>query len=261
MQNIVASEEFKQRETHAAAVIKTGRRYTLSIARNEQEIEECLRLRYRVFAGEMNARLETPHCGLDWDKFDQHCQHLMVRESQQGMVVATTRLLTCDDRENIGYFYAETEFDLDAILKMPGRIMEVGRTCIHHDYRNGATLATLWQGLAQLSSQHDIDYLIGCASIPFSSGDDYLASVMHQLREQAFSPEHLRVTPLIPLRGLETAKISDKVNLPSLLKAYLRAGAKICGEAYWDAAFNVADAFILVETKNLSARYSRHFHF
>jgi len=260
LQNAIATE-LEQAHHHTVTPVKPNRRYVVSVATTEDEIESCLRLRYRVFAGEMNAQLNTQQQGLDKDRFDDHCLHLMVREQQSGSVVATTRLLTCDNREAIGYFYAETEFDLQAILALPGRFMEVGRTCIHPDYRNGASLATLWQGLAQLTIEHEIDYLIGCASIPFSMGDDYLATVMHQLREQAFSPKHLRVTPRIPLRGLAAARILEQAEIPSLLKAYLRIGALICGEAYWDAAFNVADAFILVETKKLTKRYARHFHF
>ena len=236
---------------------KPKNQYVVSIAKNDADIEECLRLRYQVFAGEMNAQLGSS--GLDKDRFDDHCQHLMVREENSGKIVATTRLLTSDDREGIGFFYSETEFDADAILNLPGRFMEIGRTCIHPDYRNGATLGTLWQGLGKVTLEQDIDYLIGCASIPFSQGDDYMATVMQQLRNQAFSPENLRAVPRIPVRGLENAKLLDKVAMPPLLKGYLRVGAKICGEPYWDAAFNVADVFILVETGNLNARYSRHF--
>lgn len=236
---------------------KPKNRYAVSIARHESDIEACLRLRYQVFAGEMNAQLGSS--GLDKDRFDDHCQHLMVREENSGKVVATTRLLTSDDREGIGFFYSETEFDIDAILDLPGRFMEIGRTCIHPDYRNGATLGTLWQGLGQVTLEQDIDYLIGCPSIPFSGGDDYMATVMHQLRKQAYSADNLRVFPRIPVSGLAEAKILDKVSLPPLLKGYLRVGAKICGEPYWDAAFNVADVFILVDTRDLNARYSRHF--
>ena len=239
------------------AFVKPNNRYVVSIAKNDVDIEECLRLRFQVFSGEMNAQLGTS--GLDKDRFDDYCQHLMVREENSGKIVATTRMLTSDDREGIGFFYSETEFDAEAILNLPGRFMEIGRTCIHPDYRNGATLGTLWQGLGQVTLEQDIDYLIGCASIPFSQGDDYMATVMQKLRNQAYSPENLRAIPRIPVRGLEGAKILDKVALPPLLKGYLRVGAKICGEPYWDAAFNVADVFILVETDNLNARYSRHF--
>ncbi|MBD3669704.1 MAG: GNAT family N-acetyltransferase [Gammaproteobacteria bacterium] len=232
-------------------------RYTVSLAKHPQDIEECLRLRYEVFAGEMNAQLGDS--GLDKDRFDDHCQHLMVREQNSGHIVATTRLLTSDDRDGIGFFYSETEFDIESILALPGRFMEIGRTCIHPEYRNGATLGILWQGLAAVTREQEIDYLIGCASIPFSHGDDYMASVMKQLRTRAFSPDNLRAIPRIPVRGMEEAEIHDKVALPPLLKGYLRVGARICGEPFWDAAFNVADVFVLVATEQLNARYSRHF--
>lgn len=232
--------------------------FAVSLASTDAEVDQCLRLRYNIFADEMGATLHCTCPGIDQDRFDPFCRHLMVRDTETGQIIATTRLLMSRDASKLGMFYSETEFNLARILTLPGRFMEVGRTCIHHDYRRGAALAMLWNGIAQVTVLNRIDYLIGCASIPLNRGDTYVASILEHLRTHHWAPEELRVTPLIPFNAGDGAT-SSSVILPPLLKGYLRLGAVVCGEFYWDAAFNVADAFILVDRDQLARRYVRHF--
>lgn len=235
-----------------------SKRFSVRLAENNLEIEQCLRLRYQVFAQEMGARLSSNDDGLDRDRFDEFCKHLVVFDNNSGKVIATTRLLVSEDAKASGYFYSETEFNLELILSQPGRFLEVGRTCIDPDSRKGAVLAILWQGIADVVLREKVDFLIGCASISLSHGDAYINSVMHILRKKHFSPNDRRVNPLVPLR-LEKQLADEGVSLPSLLKGYLRQGAMICGEPYWDAEFNVADVFVLLPCEKMSSRYQRHF--
>lgn len=236
----------------------SSRRFSVMLAENKDEIEQCLRLRYRVFAQEMGARLSSNDEGIDKDRFDEFCKHLMVFDTSTGEVIATTRLLVSEDAKNSGFFYSETEFDLELILSQPGNFMEVGRTCIDPDYRKGSVLAILWQGIAEAVVKHKTDFLIGCASISLSHGDTYINSIMHKLRKDHFSPNDRRVRPLIPL-GIERTIVDENISVPTLLKGYLRQGAMICGEPHWDAEFNVADVFVLLPCEQMSQRYQRHF--
>ena len=233
-------------------------RFSVRLAENSQEIEQCLSLRYRVFAQEMGARLSSNDKGVDKDRFDEFCKHLMVFDNDSGKVIATTRLLVSEDAKKSGYFYSETEFDLELVLKQPGRFMEVGRTCIDPRSRKGSVLAILWQGIAEVIVKHKVDYLIGCASISLREGDAYMNSVMHTLRKKYFSPNDLRVRPLIPLH-IPQQNFEVEVAVPTLLKGYLRQGAMICGEPHWDAEFNVADVFVLLPCEKISDNYQRHF--
>lgn len=235
-----------------------SKRFSVRLAENTQEIEQCLRLRYRVFAQEMGARLSSNNNGLDQDRFDEFCKHLMVFDNLSGKVIATTRLLVSEDAETSGYFYSETEFNLELILSQQGRFLEVGRTCIDSDSRKGAVLAILWQGIADVVVKQKVDFLIGCASISLSHGDTYINSVMHILRKKYFSPNNLRASPLVALRT-DRQLVDESISLPILLKGYLRQGAMICGEPHWDAEFNVADVFVLLPCEKMSSRYRRHF--
>ncbi len=244
------------RKLHRA---KPGDKYSVFVANDQQTKQACYRLRYDVFSNEMGADVRGQEEGLDKDRFDDHCLHLVVYDNQTNDLIATTRLLDNDGRQKTGMFYSESEFDLGNIIDSDAKFMEVGRTCIHPDYRRGAALAMLWQGIARLVVDKKIDYLIGCASIPLANGDKYINAVMQHIYRSHYTPESLRVRPLVPLRLNENCPQPDDVILPTLLKGYLRQGALICGEPYWDAAFGVADVFVLLECGQITSRYSKHF--
>ncbi|MEJ2361915.1 MAG: GNAT family N-acyltransferase [Gammaproteobacteria bacterium] len=234
-------------------------RFSVFLADSHFQRHQCYKLRYDVFANEMGAEVRGTEPGIDKDRFDDACHHLAVYDNYTNELIATTRLLDNEGRARVGIFYSETEFDLSNILSDGCRFMEVGRTCIHPEYRRGSALAMLWQGIARLVVEDHIDYLIGCASIPMSAGDKYLSTLMTHIRARHYAPESLRVRPLVPLRLEQQDPMPDDIIPPTLLKAYLRQGAMICGEPYWDAAFGVADVFVLLDCDQISSRYVKRF--
>lgn len=238
---------------------RPARRLTVGLASTPAEIREAQALRYRVFADEMGARLHTPVQGLDIDRFDQHCRHLLVRESSSNTVIACTRILTADSARHLGGFYSATEFDLGIIPELPGRIIEIGRTCVADGYRQGGAIATLWSGLARFITQHQVDYLFGCASIPLDADGYQSEGIMQQLRRKAMASEHIRVRPRTPVPRPCMAENILTAPMPPLLKAYVRLGARACGEPCRDADFKVADVLMLLSIQELDPSYSRHF--
>lgn len=243
----------------AAAASSTRRRpFFVSLAHSHEDVMECQRLRYRVFARELGARIQCRVPGLDRDRFDAYCHHVMVRNQATDELVATTRLLLDQDAMDAGMFYSETEFDLTPLLHLDGRFMEVGRTCIHPAHRKGLVLAMVWHGIARMIDLHRIDYLIGCASIPLANGPAYLAAVMERLRADHFATPEMRLQPRKPLPRLEAAG-GYSASMPTLLKGYLRQGAVICGEPHHDAEFDVADVLVLLDRDRIARRYRRHF--
>jgi putative hemolysin len=131
---------------------------------------------------------------------------------------------------------------------------------VHPDYRNGAVIALLWSGLARYMLMHRYDYLMGCASIPLRAGTHEAHAIFQQLRRDYLSDDTLRVQPRQPLPQLGlTDRDEQRATIPLLLKAYLRVGARICGEPAWDREFNVADLFLLLRADDIAGRYARHF--
>jgi putative hemolysin len=231
----------------------------VELAAGPQDVRAAQALRYRVFGAELGAKLKGADQGLDTDAFDDVCQHLLVREVHRGRVVGCTRLLTDTNARRIGGFYSQGEFDLGGLLDLPGRLLEIGRTCIDPDHRQGAAIAVLWSGLAGFMHLHRCDYLFGCASIPLGSGDVQAAAIMNRIRRQAMTPPNLRVTPRIPLLHTPTADAVLDAPLPPLLKAYLRLGARAAGEPCRDLDFGVADVLVLLQVADLNPTYARHF--
>ena len=233
-------------------------RLTLSMARAKTEIEEAQRLRYEVFAEEMGARLASAHEGIDRDIFDSYCDHLLVRDNSDNKVIGTYRILPPDWALAIGSYYSETEFDLTRLAHLRDRMVEIGRSCVHADYRDGATITRLWSGLADYVCRYKHEYLIGCASISMSDGGHYAASVYHKVHKLYAAPAEYRVFPRYPL-PLEALDRTLDVGIPPLIKGYLRLGAYVCGEPAWDPDFNTADLFIMLPMSRLNKKYAKHF--
>lgn len=236
----------------------THSKLSLGMARTATEVEEAQRLRYKVFAEEMGARLSSAAEGLDRDIFDRYCEHLLVRDNDSNKVIGTYRILPPDQARTIGGYYSETEFDLSRLLHLRGQMVEVGRSCVHMDYRDGATITQLWSGLADYMRKHGHEYLIGCASISMSDGGHCAASVYNKIHKLYAAPAEYRVFPRCPL-PLEALNQTLDVTIPPLIKGYLRLGAYIGGEPAWDPDFNTADLFILLPLSRLNKKYARHF--
>ena len=234
-------------------------RFVAGFATTPEQIAETQALRYRIFAGEMGADIDGGEAGLDVDQYDPYCQHLTVRETATGRLVACTRILTDDKAHRAGGFYSAGEFDLKMIDSLPGRVMEVGRTCVDAEFRNGAVIAVLWQALAEFIIRNGFDYLFGCASIGLEDGGANAHAILNQIQQKYMAEPWQHVRPLITL-PVADARPSDKApRLPPLLKAYFSLGAKACGEPYWDREFNCADVFVLLNVTDLHPRYARHF--
>lgn len=231
-------------------------------ARHQDEVREAQRLRYRVFAAEMGARLATTIAGHDADLFDDYCEHLLVRQATTQEVIGTYRVLTPAQAARAGSFYSDTEFDLTRLRDLRSRMVELGRSCVHPDHRHGGVIIALWAALAEFMARNRLDIMIGCASIPMLHNGvvrgDAAASIWRQLRDQHLAPIEYQVHPRVPL-PLERLDDSLAVEPPALIRGYLRLGAKVLGPPAWDPDFNTADLPMLMRIADLPARFRKQF--
>ncbi len=230
----------------------------LSMASTPEELREVQRLRYKVFIETLGLTSLMREDGLDSDEFDEHCDHLIVRDSASLKVVGTYRLLSAARARKLGRVYSEGEFDLGRLNHLRGRMVEAGRACIHPDYRGGSVIMLLWSGLAEYMRSENCDYLIGCASISLADGGHNAVAVYQQLAASYMAPSEYRVTPHLPF-PFSKLEAAQKPQVPALLKGYMRSGAWICGEPAWDPDFESADLFLLLPLANLDNRYARHY--
>jgi putative hemolysin len=231
---------------------------SVSLARCHDEVFEAQRLRYTVFADEMGARVPGADRGTDCDRFDPFCQHLLVRDQAAGRVVGTYRILSGAQARRLGGFYSDQEFDLTRLGHLRDQMVEVGRACVHPDYRNGATIALLWAGLARFMEASGYRYLIGCASVGMADGGPTAAAVYRRLERASLSPLEYRVFPWCAL-PLDAYDCLPAVDVPPLIKGYLRLGAQVCGAPAWDPEFCTADLLMILPIARMDARYARRF--
>ena len=247
----------------AARAEAAGRsNFAVSWAKTSDDVRQAQRLRFNVFATEMGARLDTLSPGHDVDLFDNYCEHLLVRDQATRKVVGTYRVLTPAQAKRVGSTYTETEFDLVRLRGLRDSMVELGRSCVHPDYRHGGVILALWGALAEFMVRNKLDTMIGCASIPMLHNGivtgDVAASIWRQLKASHLAPIEHHVRPRLPL-PVDQLDSSLAVDPPALIKGYLRLGAKILGAPAWDPDFNTADLPMMMCINDMPARYRKHF--
>ena len=247
---IVTPEKGKAKAKKAA--------FQITWASNSNEIKEAQRLRYKVFAEEMGATLSQNSEGLDIDEFDTYCDHLLIRDQDTLKVVGTYRVLPPYKAQEIGRLYSDSEFDLSRLDHLRPKLVELGRSCVHKDYRSGAVIMALWSGLAQYMQKNGYEIMLGCASIPMADGGHFAASLYNSLREDQMAPTEFHAFPRLPL-PLDKLNGGLEVDAPPLIKGYLKLGAKICSAPAWDPNFNTADLLTMLRLSEINPRYAKHF--
>jgi putative hemolysin len=237
------------------------------LAQTEDEVRAAQRLRYRVFYGEMAAR-PTPEMlavERDFDDLDDVCDHLLVIDRTSCEVVGTYRLIRRPAALRYGRFYSAAEYDIAPILRQPGEILELGRSCVAAGYRTRAAMQLLWRGIAAYVFKHDITLLFGCASLP---GTDIgaLRESLSYLHHHHLAPADIRPRAvesryvdmgLLPKGTLDAHQALAE--LPPLIKGYLRLGGFVGDGAVIDHQFNTTDVCVIVKTDLMAAKYYRHY--
>jgi putative hemolysin len=254
MQELVQIESDRIRPAGWADSSKHG--LVLSVVRGSKELERVQRLRYQVFTEEMGAIFPANCGGIDQDRYDAFCEHLMVREQGTGRVVGTYRVLTPENAIRAGGYYSESEFDLSAMDSIRSGLVECGRSCTHPDYRHGGVIMLLWNGVAEFLRRGGYRYVLGCASVSLRDDGITAAQVWRDLAPQLGDRPPL-AKPLLRY-PVELLDYAVPARLPPLIKGYMKLGASVCGEAAWDPDFNAADFPILLDIERMDERHRRH---
>lgn len=246
--------------TVAPALEQSTARYRTVLATTSSEIDAAQRLRHEVFALECGAGLDPSGAatGRDVDEWDEHCDHLVVRDEVADQVIGTYRLLPPDRAAALGRSYSDGEFDLTRHTALRGGLVEAGRSCVHPDHRTGAVITRLWAGVARYMLAGGHAHLGGCASVPLADGGSTAAGVWDFLvRERRLAPAGLWVLPHKPF-DVHAAPRPAHLVIPPLLRAYLRIGGRVCGRPAYDAAFGTADFYVLLAMADVDPRILRH---
>jgi len=235
--------------------------FTVKTAQDHKELMKVLELRHNVFYKELLNK--NRFIKLDIDKFDFIADHIIIIDNKTQNVVGTYRVIASNFSDK---FYSETEFDISSIKLLKATKLEIGRASVHKDYRNGATIALLWKGIAYYAKLVGAKYVFGCSSV---QTENMFEIVLAYKYLKQFENKMVFPLPDFRIKNFENyVKTADAVNMdinslktfvPSLIQSYLKAGAVICGEPAFDRHFKCADFITLLDADNLNISFNRRF--
>lgn len=245
--------------------------FELKLAASEADLQAAQRLRYDVFVQELggDGPMVDHEAGLERDPHDALYDHLLLIDAGApgAPVVGSYRLMPGDQLAPGARFYSEAEYDLEVLKGSGRRLLELGRSCVHPDYRGGAALMALWRGLLAYVEAHDIEVMFGVASFHGIDPAPHAAS-LSLLHQNHLAPEALRVRaradhfqPMDLVASAAIERVAAMRVMPPLIKSYLRLGGFVGEGAYIDHDFNTIDVCIIVDIarvpESLRALYLR----
>jgi putative hemolysin len=240
------------------------------LAESPAEIETAQRLRYEIFCNEIGAKA-SPQMQAeqrDFDQFDPLCDHLLVLHTgEDGIqnIVGTYRLLLAKNAATLGRFYTDGEYDISLIKQHGGNVMELGRSCVHRDFRIRPVMQLLWRGIGAYVNHHKVDLMFGCASFPGANVEERKLGLAYLHHYHRMTPDLCpRALPqfYVDMDLMPKESISEKEgfhSLPPLLKGYLRLGGVIGDGAVLDYDYNTTDVCIIVKTDKIGDRHAAKF--
>lgn len=239
--------------------------YAVRFARSPGELDELLRLRFRVFNLELSEGLESSwRTGRDFDRFDPQCHHLVVEHRPSRRLIGTYRIQTTEMAKTADGFYTGSEFDLSAL---PAEILahgvEVGRACIEREHRLKPVLFLLWKGLARYLKHNRRRWLFGPCSL--ASRDPWDGKrALDQLARRQLVRDDIAITAQPGYECVWTGEDAAPergaaLELPPLFEIYLRFGGRVAGPPVLDREFGTVDFFVLFDVEALTPRARRLF--
>jgi putative hemolysin len=245
------------------SVAANAPRYTLLLSTDPSLIDAAQRLRHQVFTSEPGFELSGAGLGgRDADRFDEYCDHLLVREDTSGDLVGCYRMLPPPGAIAAGGLYTATEFDVRALDRLRPSLVEMGRAVVRDDHRNGAVVLLMWAGILAYLDRCGYDYVTGCVSVPVKGDPDeepgtQIRGVRDFVRRRHASD--FLVHPYRPVvvdgRALDDIDPPARLAVPALMRGYLRLGARVCGDPAYDPDFGVGDFPALLDKRQADVRY------
>jgi putative hemolysin len=241
-------------------------RYSLLLSTDPAMIEAAQRLRFDVFSSTPGFALPTAdQDGRDVDRFDEFCDHLLVRDDDTGELVGCYRMLAPAGAIAAGGLYTATEFDIRALDPLRPSLVEMGRAVVRDGHRNGGVVLLMWAGILAYLDRYGYDYVTGCVSVPIGGDGDgqapgsQLRGVRDFILSRHAAPPEYRVYPHRPVVvdgiGIDDIAPPARPSVPALMRGYLRLGAQVCGEPAHDPDFGVGDFCVLLGKAHADTRY------
>jgi len=222
---------------------------------SSEEIKEVISLRTAVFAREYKRQIIALKS--DLDRYDHNARHLIVKDETKNRVIAGYRLI---EGQSFDQYYSSSEFDLGQLMNLNGRKLELSKAVVHRNYRNGKTIQLLWKGLLKYAEFRRIDFLFGIPSVQTTCQNeansilDWFRSNGHFSESIAEPHQEYKTSGNVKLNYSDVGEV-----IPSLLKVYLKSGAKIVSGPAIDLKYRCTDYLMILDMNQLGERYRNKF--
>ena len=242
--------------------------FTIKIAESNFEIKKAQSLRYKIFFKEKKIKKKSFKFLLqrDYDFYDKISDHLIIIDNNREIrdnVIGTYRLLRGNCAKLYRGFYTEQEFDISNLKKnfSSKDILELGRSCVHPQYRSGIILKLLWQGISNYIKMYKIKILMGCASFhgtnPSKFKDEFSLLYKSYRLPEDYDVKSLQSNEISFSKNINHSTILNK--LPPLIKGYLKVGGMVSENFYIDKEFETIDYCVIMLIEKIVSRYQNKF--
>lgn len=241
---------------------KTFGHYQVKTVTTKKELKEVLELRFEVFYREFAEQVpKKKFATIDIDSHDFLCDHLIVKDKRNQKIIACYRLLSSKFKPKNKNFYSQSEFIIDDFLNTSESVLELGRACVHKDYRKGTVIVLLWRGLIDYAIKCQTRYLFGCSSIGRSQFA-HVPEILSEIEKQDAYIKEWKIG-IMPKYKFDLEKLNAALNehpksMNSLMQLYISAGAKVSAELAYDDDMNCLDLLTILDMNHLPESYTRN---
>jgi len=189
----------------------------------------------------------------DCDHFDGICHHVLVHDSRSDRLVCCFRMLILETGGAVDHSYSAQFYGLSALKGFPGRMVEMGRFCIHPDWSDPDILRVAWGAMTAFVDDNDIGMLFGCSSFEGTETARYL-DTFALLSARHLAPKHWAPqikAPDVFRYGITVRRKPDTKEamrrMPPLLRSYLMMGGWVSDHAVVDRHLNTLHVFTGLE--------------
>ncbi|MEM7507606.1 MAG: GNAT family N-acyltransferase [Pseudomonadota bacterium] len=245
------------------ALFRAGK-FKARLAEGEADVRACQHLRYLTFIEQRGVDAEANPDRVDMDEFDAHCAHVMVEDIKTGQLVCCFRMLPLADGSEISRSYAAKYYELSNLADYPGKMVEMGRFCIHPAWRDADILRVAWAAMTKFVDEEGVELLFGCSSFYGVDAEEY-ADAFALLKERHIAPNRwlprVKAPRIFPFKKKlwlrkPNLKLAMK-GMPPLLRTYLVMGGWVSDHAVIDNELNTLHVFTGVEIKRVPKSRAR----
>ena len=223
-------------------------RYVARLASGPADIHAAQALRTLTFRGAGGVP--------DVDAFDDLCQHVLVEEAKSGTLVCCFRLLPLRGGAEIGQSYSAQYYELSGLEDFTGPMVEMGRFCIHPDWKDPDILRVAWGAMTRFVDDENVELLFGCSSFRGTEAEDYM-DAFALLKDRHLAPKRFLPRIKAPnvfrfaqkLRRKKPDAKRAQLGMPPLLRTYLLMGGWVSDHAVVDRDLNTLHVFTGLEIK------------